>query len=155
VDAYLAIPLTAASDANKLAPAWQAAVRLASQHLPDSAQDVAARAAQRLAAAKLPEAAASLLASSGNKPAAVQMYCQAGLLGKARTLASGDQALEDVVAECVASGMSGGTEGAGQRSDQGVPVAELDELARRGNWAQVRTLDTSAAIAYASVLLEH
>lgn len=137
MDAYLAISPTAAHDAHKLAPAWQAAVRLASQHLPDSTKDVAARAAQNLAAAKLPEAGASLLASSGDKRGAVKLYCQAGLLGKARALASGDQTLEDFVAEIVASGVAG-IEGPGSRSDEGVSVAELDELARRGNWVQVR-----------------
>ena len=140
VDAYLDISPTAAHDTQKLAPAWQAAVRLASQHLPAAVQSIAARAAQNLVAAKLPEAAASLLSSYGDKRGAVKLYCQAGLLGKARALASGDQSLEEFVAETVASGVTPGADGgAGLQRDEGGSVAELDELARRGNWAQVGT----------------
>lgn len=137
VDAYLDISPTAAYDAQKLAPAWQAAVRLASQHLPASLKDVAARAAKKMAAAKLPEAAASLLSSYGDKSGAVKLYCQAGLLGKARALAAGDQSLEDLVAKTVASGVTTGADSAGPQCDEGCSVAELDELARRGNWIQV------------------
>lgn len=111
-------------------------MRLAAQHLPSSAREVAIQAAQNLASANLPEAAAALLSSTGNKREAVTMYCQAGLIGKARALASGDQSLEDLMTQLDASLMVDGA----QRNDNSSCVAELDELAHRGNWDQVSVL---------------
>lgn len=133
VDAYLAISPIAAEDPQKLAPAWQMAVRLASQHLPAHAAKVAARAAQNLASAKLPEAAALLLQNIGDKRGALKVYCQAGLVAKARAVAAGDQALEDYITELGTTQPERDTAHGGE----GTSVAELDDLARRGNWVQV------------------
>jgi hypothetical protein len=135
INAYLDIAPSAAHDPQKLAPAWQTAVRLASQHLPAQVPDIATRAAQNLAAAKLPEAGAALLLSVGDKQGALKVFCQAGLMAKAHAMAAGDQLLEDFIAELVAAGIGRSASPGGGSS---ASVAELDDLARRGNWAQVQ-----------------
>lgn len=133
IDAYLAISPSAEQDPQKLAPVWQMAVRLASQHLPAHTAEVTARAAQNLASAKLPEAAASLLMNVGDKRGAVKVYCQAGLVAKARAVAVGDRGLEDYISELGAARPERDT----AHGSEGASVAELDDLARRGNWVQV------------------
>lgn len=125
------------SDSQLLATAWQTGARLASQHLPGRAADVIKLAARNLADIKLPEAAASLHMNAGDKRAAVVALFHGGLEAKARQVAAGDPILDDLVDQLASAG-SVGSVGGPQGSDGSVSLAELDDLARRGNWTQVR-----------------
>lgn len=93
-------------------------------------------AARNLAAVKLHESAAALHLNAGDRRAAVTVLFHGGAEAKARQLAAGDPILEDLISQLASAAADTGDD-SGQGLDGATSLAELDELARRGNWAQV------------------
>lgn len=124
-------------DTQLLGTAWQAGARLASQRLPGRAPEVIKAAARNLSEISMPEAAASLHMTAGDKRSAVMVLFNGGMEAKARQIAAGDPILEDLVEQLATAAAAGGADPRGGLEGS-VSLAELDDLARRGNWAQVR-----------------
>jgi hypothetical protein len=143
MDAYLSVKADETPNTRKLEEAWTAAARIAAQHFPQRAADICATCARNLLAAGKPEAAAALHAQAGDRRAAVAVLAKAGLVDRARQVAAGDAALEELVGQLSGkvgeverlSGLVSVDADAGGRDALAVPV--LEDYARHGNWAQV------------------
>lgn len=130
-------------DTGALEAAWTAAARVAVQT--QRAAEVAADAARRLLQIGRPEAAAALHVAVGDRRGAVAVFCQAGLRERARLAADGDPLLLQVVEQFERGGgeAAAAVALAGESvAAHGVDASELEDLARRGNWGQVRRART-------------
>eukprot|EP00892_Ulva_mutabilis_P000305 jgi/Ulvmu1/10275/UM060_0077.1 len=140
VDAYMELSPGDSLDTQLLATAWQTGARLASQHMRGRAADIVKLAARNLAEVKMHEAAAALHLNAGDKRAAVTVLFHGGADARARQVAAGDALLEDLIDQLAAATAGGGADGLAGA----VSVSELDDLARRGNWAQVHARAAAA-----------
>lgn len=93
----------------------------------------------------MPEAAATLHMNAGDKRSAVMVLFTGGMEAKARQVAAGDPILEDLADQLAAAAAAGGADAQGGLEGS-ASLAELDDLARRGNWAQVRACSASVRV---------
>jgi hypothetical protein len=138
MDTYLTVQPGESVISRKLEEAWNAAARIATQHITNRAHEVCTQCARNMLAAGQPKAAAAMHLQAGDKRCAIRVLCGAGLTADARTVAASETLLLEFVEELDATGIqreapAAGTDPLGKT----MSVADLDEQARRGNWTQV------------------
>jgi intraflagellar transport protein 172 len=143
IDAYLLIGTNDSSDLDALEEVWTNAVRLVVNHQPQRAIQVVTIVSQRLQQIGRPEQAADMYLGVDMTAEAVKVYADAGLIDKARSLASDDPSLVKIVETAMRERMlSGGGRGASSAAASIAPSAPsakmganpMEEAARLGKW---------------------
>ena len=143
IDAYLLIGTNDSSDLDALEEVWTNAVRLVVNHQPQRAIQVVTIVSQRLQQIGRPEQAADMYLGVDMTAEAVKVYADAGLIDRARSLASDDPSLVKIVETAMRERMlSGGGRGASSAAASIAPSAPsakmganpMEEAARLGKW---------------------
>eukprot|EP00191_Tetraselmis_sp_GSL018_P001208 CAMPEP_0177614748 /NCGR_PEP_ID=MMETSP0419_2-20121207/22933_1 /TAXON_ID=582737 /ORGANISM="Tetraselmis sp., Strain GSL018" /LENGTH=1707 /DNA_ID=CAMNT_0019112051 /DNA_START=174 /DNA_END=5298 /DNA_ORIENTATION=- len=137
IDAYLEVdPSMSSMDAAQ--SAWEAAVRVAQEHLPHRSHAVVSAVSERLAEGGRVGAAAEMHEDVGDFGGAVRLYLRGGMVDRARATAAGNSRLEELVEahaqqSAPAAGAAGGRAAAGESE-------AIEAHASAGEWDKVHEL---------------
>ena len=122
--------------------AWEAAVKVAADHLPHRSQEVVSTVSGRLVEGRRHQAAADLHLSIGDASGAVKVFLRAQMIDRARSAASGNAKLEELVQAAVDRANGGGGGGGGGSGADGGPggADAIEQYARQGDWDKVHDL---------------